>query len=125
MKRSRVVFCLSLVLSAFQGCGDNGSGPDENPPATASVQVGNDFFRSARNGSTNPAVDTVAVGGTVTWTWTQTGSHGVRFDDPAFPPSPELSAVGSQHSATFPAAGSYTYDCTIHGPIMNGRVVVR
>jgi plastocyanin len=125
MKRPRLVRFLLLALSAFLGCEDNGSGPEPDPLATASVDVGNILFRSARNASTNPAMDTVAAGGTVTWTWTEIGSHGLRFDDPAFPASPEASAVGSQHSVTFPAPGSYTYDCTIHGPIMNGRIVVR
>lgn len=37
-------------------------------PLTAGVIVGDFFFRSARNLSQGPAVDTVAVGGTVTWT---------------------------------------------------------
>jgi len=31
--------------------------------------VDNFFFQSAYNGSMNPAVDTIAVGDTVTWAW--------------------------------------------------------
>ena len=38
----------------------------QTPPTT---NVGDIFFTSALNGSSNTAVDTVAVGGTVTWTW--------------------------------------------------------
>ena len=38
----------------------------QTPPTT---NVGDIFFTSALNGSSNPAVDTVAVNGTVTWTW--------------------------------------------------------
>jgi plastocyanin len=126
MKCSRLLYFFVLVLSASPGCEDSGgSGPQENPPATASVDIGNVFFRSARNASTNPAVDTVAVGGTVTWTWTQAGTHGVRFDDPAIPSVPEEAEAGSQHSVTFPAAGTYTYECSVHGSVMSGRIVVR
>ena len=42
-------------------------------PAAIAITVGNDFFRSDRNQTTGPAVDTVAVGGTVTWTWVAGG----------------------------------------------------
>src|SRR5215210_3355221 len=44
-------------------------------PTTASVTVRNDNFFSVRNSTVNPAVDTVAVGGTVTWTWAPTASN--------------------------------------------------
>ncbi len=43
-------------------------------PTTAAVSVGDIFFASDHNGSSNPAVDTVAVNGTVTWTWASHGS---------------------------------------------------
>jgi plastocyanin len=89
------------------------------------VNVGNDFFESERNGSVNPGVDTVAVNGTVTWTWIAEGAHGVQFDDPALPIGPEKTASGSQHMVTFPAAGEFTYDCAIHTFRMTGRIVVR
>src|SRR6266496_4583547 len=47
--------------------------PSGSPaPTTAAVTVGDIFFKSALNGSSNPAVDTVAVNGTVTWTWATT-----------------------------------------------------
>ena len=49
--------------------GGGGGGP------VGSVTVGNIFFQSGHNGTMNPAVDTVAVGTTVTWTWTNTGSE--------------------------------------------------
>ena len=113
------------LVALLPGCGDGPSSNGDNPPATASVDVGNVFFRSGRNGSINPAVDTVAVGGTVTWTWTQAGTHGVRFDDTSIPSSADLAASGSVFSTSFTTAGSFTYDCTIHGPAMSGTIVVR
>src|SRR6185436_1560611 len=86
-----------LATSLLAGCGDDnnpttapstgggagGTTPPTTPPpasgggttpapATAAVTVGDIFFKSALNGSSNPAVDTVAVNGTVTWTWATT-----------------------------------------------------
>jgi plastocyanin len=94
-------------------------------PTSASVQVGNTFFTSDANGTSNPAVDTVAVGGTVTWTWVPFGgTHNVRSTgSPSFTDS-QVMSTGS-YSFTFTAPGAYTYDCVIHGSSMTGRVVVR
>jgi plastocyanin len=109
------------------GCGDDSNEPPAIPQQAA-VEVGNIFFESSRNGSEDPAVDTIAVGGTVTWTWTNTGPvpHDVRSTGtPSFTSSGELQGDGATHQATFAAAGTYEYDCGIHGPDMTGRVVVR
>jgi plastocyanin len=114
-----------IAIATLSACGENGAGPGDSPPSSVAVDVGNDFFRSIANGSTEPAFDTVAVNGTVTWTWIQVGDHGVGFDDPGLPAEVVWGAIGSQHSVTFPAAGTYDYYCSIHGPQMGGRVVVR
>jgi plastocyanin len=118
---------VSLILAPLlTGCGsDSPSGNSDTPPSSISVDVGNNFFRSVRNGSLDPAQDTVAVGGTVIWTWVQAGSHGVRFDDPSLTESPLLSANGSVFSTTFPTAGTFSYDCSVHGAVMAGTIVVK
>jgi plastocyanin len=72
-----------------------------------------------------PAVDTVAASGSVTWTWIEIGTHSVRFDDAGFPEGAPFTDSGSSFSMTFPAAGTYTYDCGIHGPVMAGTIVVQ
>lgn len=108
--------------------GDNGGGGSDPAPATASVIVGNVFFKSGHNGSTDRAVDTVAVGGTVTWTWTSTGDipHSVEsLDSPIFRNSIIQTGDGKTYEATFHSAGTYQYDCAIHGPAMTGTIVVR
>lgn len=111
------------VGAAVTACGDS-SGPNPQPPI--SVEVGNDFFTSARNGSSNPAVDTVAVNGTVTWTWIERGSHDIApTGSPSFPGSEEMLEAGSTYSVTFTGPGTYAYICTVHGPPMTGRVVVQ
>ena len=108
------------------GCGGGGGGG--NPPAgSTSVSVGNNFFRSVRNRSMNDAVDTVAVGGSVTWTWTNTGTmpHNIQsVGTPAFASGPVATGDGSTYRVTFTAPGTYRYNCAIHGNLMTGTVVV-
>ncbi len=108
--------------SSGGGCRGPGGG------AAGAVEVGNNLFRSAHNGSCNPAVDTIAAGGTVTWTWTATGSvsHSVRSQGtPSFPSSNILVGNGASYSFQFTTPGTYRYDCAVHGSAMTGRVVVQ
>lgn len=96
-------------------------------PATAAVTVSNNLFRSNRNVTSNPAVDTVAVNGTVTWTWVSTGitTHSVASEgSPGFTSSALMNTPGGSYSFTFLAQGAYQYTCAVH-PVMTGRIVVR
>jgi plastocyanin len=101
--------------------------PPPPPPSTVQVTVGNIFFKSVRNGTMDPAVDTVAVNGMVKWTWTGTGSvrHSVESTgSPSFTSSAILTGNGQSYSFQFNQAGTYTYDCAVHGGSMTGRIVV-
>ena len=102
--------------------------PSGSPaPATAAVTVGDIFFRSDHNGSSNTAVDTVAVNGTVTWTWaaTVTMPHSVQsLGTPSFTSSAIMTGGGSSYHFTFTAPGTYQYDCGVHGQLMTGSIVV-
>ncbi len=74
------------------------------------------------------AVDTVAVGGTVTWTWTnnQGLSHSVQSQgSTAFASSSIMGGNGQAYSVTFTTPGTYQYDCAVHGTAMTGTIVVR
>ena len=93
-------------------------------PATAAVNIGDIFFKSAHNATQNPAVDTVAVGGKVTWTWGGADSHSVHSTgSPSFTSSATM--VSGSYSFTFSTAGTYNYDCIVHGALMTGTIVVR
>ena len=97
-------------------------------PTTAAVTVRNNNFFSVRNATSSPAVDTVAVGGTVTWTWaaTATNPHDITSTGtPSFPGLEPPAVQPPPFSHTFASAGTYNYFCTVHGAGMNGRVVVR
>jgi plastocyanin len=110
------------------GGGSTGGGTGSTAPSTVAVTVGNIFFKSGRNGSVNPAVDTVAANGTVTWTWATTGSvpHSVQsMGSPSFTSSAVLTGSGSTYQVTFTTPGTYQYDCAVHGTMMTGTIVVQ
>ena len=127
-----------LALAALAGCGGStyptsggsggGGGGGGGGGPTGQIVVGNILFKSAHNGTQNAAIDTVAVGSTVTWTWTTTGSvaHSVQSQGtPTFPSSAILTGNGQTYSFTFTTPGSYAYDCAVHGAAMSGTIVVR
>jgi plastocyanin len=86
------------------------------PPATQSV--------SAPPGTAfSPACVELATGGSVTWTF-GAEQHNVQFSGPQ-PTGGNIGSLSSTTaSRTFPTAGNYRYQCTLHAG-MNGRVVVR
>jgi plastocyanin len=93
------------------------------PPVA--VSIGNFFFRSGKNTTQNPAVDTTAVGQPVRWT-VGIGGHTVRsLGSPSFTSSTGTLGTGDSYTIIFSTPGTYEYDCAIHGAaVMNGRVVV-
>ena len=126
MMHSHRWWLLSLVSATLlAGCGDGPAETGEPPPSSVTVNVGNSFFESVHNGSKDLAVDTVAAGGAVTWTWIEAGTHSVRFDDAGLPESPIFFDSGSTFNMPFPAPGTFTYHCGIHGSVMSGTVVVK
>jgi plastocyanin len=109
------------------GGGGNNSGGGSAPLAAA-VTVGNIFFKSGHNGSVNAAVDTIAAGGTVTWTWTSTGTvpHSIESEgSPAFTSSAIQSGEGQKYQLQYSTPGTYHYDCAVHGAAMSGTIVVQ
>jgi len=100
-----------LMFAALGACGDGvitgGSG------STTEIKVGNNFF--------SPSTSRVPAGSTVTWTWNSGSAlHNVTFDDG--PASVNQSSGTFQRS--FPDAGDFPYECTLHGAAMSGTIVV-
>src|SRR5690606_7942346 len=95
-------------------------------PPPVEVEMGTIFFRSGKNNTTNPAVDTVQAGQAVRWT-SSSGSHTVRSQGvPSFTSSGTINQNGT-YLVTFNTTGTYQYDCSIHGGLpggMAGTVVV-
>ena len=111
-----------LVITASCGGGsasDGGYGGLTNPTSgspiqTTSVAVSDNQF--------SPAAIQVSPGATVTWTWIQGAAlHNVTFSSGT--PSANLGS-NATFNRSFPAAGTFTYQCTLH-PGMTGTVKVQ
>lgn len=90
------------------------------PPVGTGVAVTNNLF--------TPTIRTVPAGTTIVWTWTNTGvtSHSVlSTGTPSFPSSVILMGAGQTYSHQFNVAGTYTYECEVHGAAMSGTIVVQ
>jgi len=91
-------------------------------PLTGAVTVGPGIVYS-------PTSVTIASGGTVTWTWANGSvSHGVEWlTKPAAATMPTNSAImtSGQYQWMFTTAGTYTYDCLVHGAAMSGSITVQ
>lgn len=75
---------------------------------------------SVQDNAFAPASVNVATGTTVTWTWAGANQHNVTFDDgPA-----SATQTSGTYQRQFTVAGSYPYECTVHGAAMSGTVVV-
>jgi plastocyanin len=134
--RSTLHWLLMLTAVTAAACSSDDSGPTDGNGgnggngAAGAVTVGNIFFRSGHNSTQNPAIDTVAAGATVTWTWSGTGDipHSVRSEEapaPTFTSSQELTGNGQTYAVTFTTPGTYQYDCAVHGSAMTGTIVVQ
>ena len=88
------------------------------------MDVGDIFYKSVRNGTENPAVDTIAAGGRILWVWVGSLNHGVQSTGAPSFTSGSIMSSGT-YAVTFTTAGTYAYDCIVHGTAMNGRVVVQ
>ena len=106
------LLALAVALALTAGCSDS-----TGPNATGV---------SVQDNSFNPSSNTVAVGQTVTWTWTGSTGHNVTWDGG----SPAASATQSSgtYQRNFAQAGTFNYHCSIHGGAgsgMHGTVTVQ
>jgi plastocyanin len=107
---SAIIAVLALALAA---CGTQAPA---TPVATEHVNLPPSYLFS-------PAIITVKVGTTVTWTNHDNFTHSVRI------PAQNGKVVGVMHPGqsvtySFPAPGTYHYDCSFHPQNMKGTVVV-
>lgn len=127
---------LALTIMAAGACGGGGAAvepgsestdsaaprPDPAPAAPSSPPSGT-VVTTTDDDRFNPAVVTIAPGGGVTWQFTSS-THNVTFTGTA-PAGGNIPDTGSGGSATriFPAAGTWSYQCTRHSG-MTGQVIV-
>ena len=90
-----------------------------------SVTVGPGIqFVSAHDGSQNPAVTSIAVGATVTWTWSGSLNHSVESTGATAFASSAIMNQGT-YAVQFNTPGTYHYICAVHGAAMSGTVIVQ
>lgn len=125
-RRALMVSALAAVAACKAVTSPDGGGGGGGP--AGDVIVGNIFYKSAHNGSQNPAVDTIAAGDSVTWAWNAAGSHMIQSTGTAseiFRNSIVFSAATSKYTVMFKNPGTYPYDCGVHSAAMTGVIVVQ
>jgi plastocyanin len=120
MARSVLIAILGAVLliglRTIEAGRTNSTVNAQEKSSTMEVKIDNFSF--------GPAVLTVPVGSTVTWTNRDDIPHTVvSSDDPRVFKSKALD-TDDRFSFTFTKAGTYSYFCSVH-PKMTGRVVVQ
>lgn len=103
-----------LALATLTACENYGPTGPVTGGRTSSIDIKDNFF--------SPSNDTVSVGATITWTWRGSNPHTVTFDAGGTNSSQMTSGTFQRQ---FPAAGSFTYHCLVHGTAMSGTIVVQ
>ena len=102
---------LAAATSLAAGCAS--AHGDQTPVATNQVSM-------AKSYRFDPDVVRIKAGETVTWTNNDNFTHTVRVDGQ---PDHKVGR-GDSVSITFPKAGTYHYECTLHSHDMQGTVIV-
>jgi plastocyanin len=106
--------------SQAKGGASSGStaGPTATPtPRPSIVDVGDNIF--------SPLNLSVKVGVPVTWKWSGSNQHSVvgKFDGAEV--KSERQTAGAKFEFTFTKAGTFEYQCGVHGASMSAKVIVQ
>jgi hypothetical protein len=117
--------CSGYTASGPYGGGMGGrQGGGGGPVGAVTLGPGIQFV-SSHNGSQNSAVDTISVGGTVTWTWTGSLPHSVQSVGSSSFSNSGIKTGSGTYAVQFTAPGTYRYDCAVHGTAMTGTILVQ
>ena len=116
--RALAAASVSLLLAACGGSDDptGTSGTTTNPPGGSTSNA-----VAVRDNNFSPNATTVTPGTTVTWTWSGNNPHDVTFADG----TASATQRAGTYQRTFAAAGTYPYQCSVHGASMSGTITVR
>jgi plastocyanin len=110
----------------FSASAPNYVGASQSTTATGALVRMVSATTSLTPPSFSPVTVTISAGQYVTWTNTDTTTHTTTSN--ALPTPIWNSgnmAPGATYSFSFPAVGTYTYNCLIHGVAMSGTVIVQ
>ena len=119
LSRGALIVLATLACGGGGGDGPTGPGPGPGPgpnPSPNTVTLGASSF--------NPSSLTIQSGGTVTWNNTSGVFHNVTFNPATGAPANIGDHNSGDNSRTFGTAGTFGYQCTLHGG-MTGSVVVQ
>lgn len=122
MKRISALSILLVFALALTAC--SSATPTVAPTVGATNPTASSVMAdvSMKSFAFDPITLTVAVGTSVTWTNNDSVAHDVTADDGSFKSG--RIAAGDTFAYTFTAAGTYTYQCTLHQPNMVGTIIV-
>jgi plastocyanin len=121
------ILCTGLVLATACSNSSTPATPTPTPTPTPAAAVAVTIPVNARTlgtGAYVPDPVTVPVGGTVTWTNTDSIAHTTTSTDPLATFDSGLIAAGGKFSVTLQNKGTFSYKCTIHAG-MAGTIVVQ
>ena len=119
LSRGALLVLITLACGGGGGDGPTGPGPGPGPapnPTPGTVTLGASSF--------SPSTVTIQTGGTVTWRNTSGVVHNVTFNPATGAPSNIGDHSSGDNTRTFGTAGTFGYQCTLHGG-MTGSVVVQ
>jgi plastocyanin len=133
----RKQFVLSTTLASLAAfsflavaCGDDDDDDDEGTTTatatTGTSAAGDDNEVTVGDNSFSPASLTISAGDTVTWTWSGDNPHslvGTSDNATDLIESDQMTGSGTAE-VTFDEAGTYEYECGVHGSSMSGTIVV-
>ncbi|MEO5826344.1 MAG: hypothetical protein ABIR59_10685 [Gemmatimonadales bacterium] len=127
LQRGANVIDLEIVTGLNAPFGFRLTGTGTGPLLITGTEAGWDpVWVSGRNGSSNPAVDTVTVGETVEWDSSDiTDAHRVEWTNSEFAPSGVFGYGPPAYRVTFLTPGTYNYFDPYFPHTMAGRIVVR
>ena len=134
---SVVLSAVAVVSLTAVACGDDDDDATATQPAAAATTKPSGGSPAAAAAEAKAAIQdnsftatvTVAKGGKVTWDWTGSQNPhsviGTSANAKTLLSSPVNREGKGTYTATFAEAGTYEYQCGIHGASMTGKVVVQ
>lgn len=124
------VGALAVVGSvALVGCGGGGGGGADDaqaaaPGATATVTPERNTRVTVGDNIFQPVLSSISVGKTIDWAWEGNVAHSIVMKTPDGKEVKSPEQTKGTFSFKFEAAGTYDYQCGVHGDRMQGRVMV-
>jgi plastocyanin len=118
------VIAIAGCLAFAAACGGSSTAPGGGGGGGGGGCSGTQAVPAVCDNFYSPDPITITAGSSVTWHWKGAASHSVTFT------SGSLTGTGSATMSTgtftqnFSTAGTYTYQCAVHGPAMSGTVQV-